>query len=201
MQKAIHMSQEAGEDLIKGIQSGNSKAFVRLYDDYFFSITYYTNGITGNWFEAENIAADTFEKVWLMRANFARFPDLMAFIYVTCRNSAYNYLRTTHHKNKKELFAGDLPMLSLEDLAADELDEETERAIVEVELLRKLHAEISLLTPKRRQILELYIQGLDMAQIAAEMGLSEEAVRNAKFKALKRLQKKLKDHPILLLVI
>jgi len=201
MQKAIHMSHEAGEDLIEGIRSGNSRAFVRLYDDYFFSMTYYTNGITGNWFEAENITADTFEKVWLMRTNFARFPDLMAFIYVTCRNSAYNYLRATHNKNKKEVPAGDFHLLSLEDLAADEVDEETEKAIIEVELLRKLHAEINLLTPKRRQILELYMQGLDMAQIAAEMGLSEEAVRNAKFKALKKLQKKLKDHPLLLLFI
>lgn len=201
MQRTVHLSEEAGEDLIRGIRAGSSRAFMRLYKDYFFAITYYTNGITGDWFEAENIAADTFEKVWLMRANFARFPDLMAFIYVTCRNSAYNYLRAAHNKNKKELSVGDFHMLSQQDLAADQLDDETEKAIVQVELLRKLHAEIGLLTPKRRQILELYMQGLDMAQIAAEMGLSEEAVRNAKFKALKRLQSKLKDHPILLVLL
>lgn len=185
--KAAHLSQEEEDALIKGIQDGAEWAFTRLYKDYFFSLAYYTDGIIKSWIDAEALVSETLEKVWLLRKRFTRLPDLIAFMFVTSRNASYDYLRANQTKQKRELLLSDLQVVPANSVENDE----TERAIIEMELLRKVHAEIEQLTPKRRQILDLFLNDLDTAEIATKMGLSEEAVRNAKFKAIRRLRDKL----------
>lgn len=186
---------------MKGINSGAEWAFTRLYNDYFFTLTYYTDGIISNWTDAKALVSETFEKVWLLRKNFERIADLIAFMYVTSRNAAYDYLRAKQTKRKRELLFGDLQDVEAANVERIDDNLETEEAIIEMELLRKVHAEIEHLTPKRREILDLFLKDLDTSEIAMEMGMSEEAVRNAKFKAIRRLRNKLGNASLLLLIL
>ena len=106
-QKAVRLSSEEGEELIAGIRAGRERAFVQLHAEFYFPTVYFTNNLISNWQEAESIVAETYEKVWLLRRNFNTIADLRAFMYVTCRNSAYNYLRDTAQQQKKEFCYSD----------------------------------------------------------------------------------------------
>jgi RNA polymerase sigma-70 factor (ECF subfamily) len=199
-QKAVHLSQEAGEELIAGIRAGRERAFVQLHTEFYFPTVWFTHGITGNWMESESIVSETYEKVWLLRRNFKTIADLRAFMYVTCRNSAYNYLRDIGRQQKKEMLTGDLDTTLHSSPGYSEIDNGTENGILREEMLQKMYEQIDLLTPRRRRILQLYMQQLDTAQIAAEMGISQEAVRKAKFKAIHRIRKNLEESGLLLLL-
>lgn len=198
-QKVEHLSDEEGASLIAGIHAGKERAFVQLKDKFYFPTVWFTHRLTGNWLESESIVSETLEKIYLLRKNFNTIADLRAFMIVTCRNSAYNYLRDLASQQKQEILTPDPGDLQARP-GHSEPDNETENGILRLEMLQKMHEQIGKLTPKRRQLLNLYMQGLDTTQIATEMGISQEAVRKAKFKAIHRIRKNLENSGVLLLL-
>jgi len=112
-----------------------------------------------------------------LRAGQLRDPHkLAAFIQGIARNIANNYLRSK---------SAEPPHQPISELAA-------EPAVAEIEDLRHeafVHEALRTLAPQDRQILSMaFVEGLKPGKIADRLGLTAEAARQRKSRALKRIE-------------
>lgn len=124
---------------------------------------------TNDWALAEDMASDIFYKAIDYSARNEQGPDsFSAWLYRIARNLIIDYYRA---RDKH-------PCVSWEDMAIlpsdDDLEAMTER-ISNVEMLQSV---LSRLTQEQAQVLVMrYQEGLSFAEIAAEMGKNEGAVK------------------------
>jgi len=76
----------------------------------------------------------------------------------------------------------------LSNAAADAPDRQVESAFESGEQRVALRQGLSLLSPRRRQVLEQYLGGASMSEIAARLEMTEEQVRQHKHRGLRSLQ-------------
>jgi RNA polymerase sigma factor (sigma-70 family) len=104
---------------------------------------------------------------------------LRAFVHGTLRNIANNYLRARFARPPEEPLDADLAAVR----ATDDVEQD--------ERIAFLHQSLARLAGVDRQILLLTtVEGLKPAEIALRLGLSAEAVRTRKSRALHRLMRR-----------
>ncbi|NII26113.1 sigma-70 family RNA polymerase sigma factor [Pseudoflavitalea sp. X16] len=187
-------------DLLSGLILNHTPAFSQFYTETKFPFIYFTHEKLGDWHESEIIVDNVFVKLWEMssaekKEKFDHLFALKKYMYTACTNAVNDRFRV----KQKLIPVGDVEE-KFGNISVPSTGELREAQIIEVELLKKLHREIAQLTPDRRKIFHLHMEGLNTAQIAAEMGMSEVAVRNAKFKGLQVLRKKLLPGELALLL-
>ena len=186
------MSEESHieEAIVEGIKNGDQRAFGQFFQDYWQTLYYFVYRLIRNPTESHAIATDTFSKVWKLRANFDRYSSMRAFLYVTARNSAYDYLRyEANRKKNQELLPGDL-----DDLASTQTDNSPGALndIIQAELLQAAYKELASLPEQRKRVLTLFfIEDQTTEEVAEQLGISTDLVRNIKAQALKQLRNKM----------
>lgn len=174
------------------ILQGNEQAFTLFYKVYAERFFYYCTRFISNDDEAKNIVDEKFTAVWEKRANFNTVSDLRAYMYVALRNACYDYLKHTQHDTQGE------PQGTLNATAEESVD----HRIVRTELMKALYDRIQQLSPQKREVMELlYFQDLTIAQAALKMGITEDAVRQNKHRALTELRSKAIADKLLLLFL
>jgi RNA polymerase sigma factor (sigma-70 family) len=133
-----------------------------------------TRYLKKNWHnssEIEDFRQDIYERV--LEAAEATIPDrTRAFVFLTARNLLIDRLR-------KESVVSIEAVAELEslDVATDEPG--PERSVFARDLLRRLQSALEQLPPRCREAVVLKrIEGLTQREIAARMGISEQAVAN-----------------------
>jgi RNA polymerase sigma-70 factor (family 1) len=168
-------------DLIIGFQNGDEKAFSQLYDLYYGPIYYFILRILDNNSEAQEITADTFLKLWKLRANFESVENVKAFLYITAKNASLNVIkqRKEHSRRHQEF-----NYLLSQDAEGPSMQDE-----IKGEVLKEVLKEIENLPQQCRRILQFsFIRGLKNMEIADEMGLTLQTVKNQKTRGLKMLK-------------
>ncbi|WP_353129205.1 RNA polymerase sigma factor [Parapedobacter pyrenivorans] len=165
-------------------KTGISKhTFNIIFERYYRSICYFVFQLTKNEQQAEDIAAECFQKVWINRANFQEQPSIKAFLYKSAKNSALNYLKS----------------LKVRSTAHDEilyLSEHTEdfilAKIMKAQLLAQIYDKVEEMPQKIKVVFNLiYQDGLSTREISEKLNTSEQNVRNAKTRALNLIKKSL----------
>lgn len=168
-------------DLIAAFQGGCEKAFSQIYDTFYGPIYYFTLRILDNDGEAQEVTADTFYKLWKLRANFETMENMKAFLYVTSRNASLNVIRQRKEYNRR-----------YEDLnyfLAQHADGPSMQDEVKAEVLKQVLEEIENLPQQCRRILQFsFIRGLKNNEIADQMGLTLQTVKNQKTRGLRMLK-------------
>ena len=89
--KLIHdLCQEGGED---------KDAFERLFHRYYPMVLNFVKGIVKNYVVAEDIAQNTFVKLWLNRFSLQPGLSLKNYLCVLSRNESINFLRSAKEHN------------------------------------------------------------------------------------------------------
>ena len=89
--KLIHdLCQEGGED---------KDAFERLFHRYYPMVLNFVKGIVKNYVVAEDIAQNTFVKLWLNRFSLQPGLSLKNYLCVLSRNESINFLRSGKEHN------------------------------------------------------------------------------------------------------
>lgn len=141
---------------------------------------------------AQDIAQETFIKIWEHRGSFGHFGALRKFMYVTARNSGLNAVRDRQRAEKR---AEQFEMLKQEDdrFAMDE--------IIYAELMADIHKAVAALPAKMKEVFLLaYVERCSNQEIADRLQLSQQTVRNQKSRALKLVQQRLGGEKYLLLI-
>lgn len=189
----------SNEDLILQLRAGNQLALKQLHTDYEVRLLYFVNRLVQHLPDSEEIVSEVFMKCWLLRANFETIENVTAFLYVSCRNAAYDCLRRQSGKKGRL----EVPTEHLPDQPADSEGQSILHQLIETELLHQIFEQIEALPPMRKKVLQLtYIEGLTTKEVAKILNLNEQNVRNTKIQALEQLRNLvIKRHIISLLPV
>lgn len=132
--------------------------------------------------DIEDIAASSLAKLWKYRDKFdSTKGDFNGWFYVILRNTALDFLRRRRPKQEETLRI--VPMT------------EASNSLNEQEKLSALEKAILVLSPREQQVLlPLFNRsGVSVGQLGEELSLSSGAVRQLRFRALRKLESALRS--------
>ncbi|HEY9259314.1 RNA polymerase sigma-70 factor [Chitinophaga sp.] len=167
------------------LKEGNKESYYYLIRVHAPVLYKYAEGLIFDSAAAEDIVEDVFVRLWQKHTVFDDLDEVKKFLYVAVRNACLNFKRDKERERKKfEIFTS----MSAEDIGIDE--------IIYAELMADVRKAIDGLPPKMREVFILgYINQLSNYEIAAQLGLSYQTVRNQKTKALTIIRGMLKTQP------
>lgn len=167
------------------------EGFRKLYDACYESLAVYAVRMTANSEAAEDIVQSVFVDLWERSDEIDDDIDIRAFLYMSVRNRALDFIR---HQKVKWRYAG---MLSGIPEGTDNSDDDDEFFTAEV--YQRLFNAIDELSPRQRDIFSMYMSGKKNHDIADAMGIAEETVRVHKLRAIQSLRKRLGANELLLM--
>ncbi len=141
---------------------------------------------------SEEIAQDTFIKIWEKREELVNIDSLAAWLFSVTKNKAFNHLKQITARDIREgIYAGE---------AIGSLNGEAE--IHYRELKRLVASMVDQLPSQRRLIYKMKMeQGLNNDDIGSRLNLSPNTVKNQLNKSLQTLKELLSGHLSLFLVM
>lgn len=168
------------EDCYNRLRAGDEFAYRHLIGVYGPVLCRYADRMIMNSAAAEDIVTEVLVKVWEKRETFDSFSNVKRFFYVAARNAALQYIRDRQREQRKfeafnEVNAG---------VVVDE--------VIYAEMMAELQKAIAALPAKMKEVFILgYVHQLTNQEIALQLNLSDQTVRNQKTKALTILRNKL----------
>lgn len=162
------------------IKQGDRLAFRALYDAYAPLLYDLGFRLLRDTAAAEELVQDCFVKVWSTRAEIQEDRDLWPLIYVMAKRLCFNQLRHARVTRKYLVEVTDVQVNDVEQrLDVRELESHLEHSIE------------SLPEQQKRALRLSRLEGYSHQQIAVEMGISPNTVKNHITQALKNLRKTL----------
>lgn len=181
------------QELLEEVAGGNESAFKLLYEKYAGKV--YTMGMNylKSPFLAQDAVQEVFVKVWKNRQQLTTLNSFPAWLTTITRNQLINDLQRM------------VPMDSLEAIHPDVIDYHQASTGNELdfrELEKVIKIGIDGFSPRQQQIYKLSREeGLSHKQIAAQLNISYDMVREHMSNALKNLRKFLENHYTHLLLL
>jgi len=163
---------------IDRFRKGDRDEFRWIYNKYYDALYIFVYRIVKKETEAEDILSDSFIKLWRLRERFDSLDKIRNSLYLICKNASIDHLRHV----QKELKA-------LNWLEKPENDIENRNEKITAEVLAELAKKIELLPDKCQKIVKLiYYNNLSTAEVAIQMGISNQNVLNQKARAIQILR-------------
>ncbi|SFM62781.1 RNA polymerase sigma-70 factor, ECF subfamily [Chitinophaga sp. YR627] len=168
------------DELLTAIAANDTAAYSHLYDVYYNTLVYFSLSIIQDQHQAEDIATESLLKLWQSPNRFESIGKLRAYLFTLARNASLNYLKHLRVREKR----------SLEISEQEQHDDNSIASLMaESELMRLIYQEIARLPDNYRQIVELlYLQDMPSADVAAQLDISMENLRQRKARAIKELK-------------
>lgn len=168
-------------------------SFKRLFDSYKNRVYGYVLAIAHSPYAAEEISQEIFIKLWLCRDLLQKVENLDGYIFTIARNRTLNYLRKAAYDTRV--------LRELQELASPQHNNVEERQVV-MENDQLLRDALSELSPQRRLVFQLSRdRGLNHEQIAEQLHLSRNTVKNHMVEALRFIRRYLGQHGSVLVLI
>lgn len=167
-------------------------SYTVYFNKYYKMVYYYCNRmLKGDEDMAKDIISSVFAKLW---DNMHRLePDregiktsnVKAFLYICAKNELYNVFQT--RKRRRTVNVEILPE------EYHPLDEDMpDFDIINVEVIKFIHASIPTLPPQRGKVMKLLFQGFNSTEIANKCNCTRKTVLNQKLTAIAELKKLIK---------
>ena len=177
MSPEILIDKQAFSMLQRGIERG-LKYYYKKYDT---ALIYFAQRITSSESAAEDLVSESFIKLWQNRETLLHHGAVKSYLYQIVRNGAIDFVRSKKRENIHLQNIVHLHPFSEEAVTSFEISAETHRLIYQA--IENLPLRCGLVFRK------FYIEGKTLPQIAAELHLSINTVRNQKAQALAILRK------------
>lgn len=175
----------------EAINLSERKVFELTYQSYYHPLRFYATKYIGS--DAEDIIENLFIKLWHKQHEFESPLHLKAFLYRATRNACLNHIKS----NKRQvLFSEELA----EDIPIDEQDHLN--LIIQAEIRAEIYRAVYQLPAQCSKVIAMsFLENFSNAEIASELNLSEQTVKNLKVMGLKLLKAKLSGRAFTLLVL
>lgn len=161
-------------------RNGNESGLNFFFNQHYKSLYFFSIRIVQDEQEAQDIVSESLVKLWERHSDFNSAQSIKAFLYLSCRNSCLDYLK--HLKVRSAVQETYLRHI-------EQGEEIILNQIIKTEVFDILNREIELLPEKCREIFKLiYLDNKKTDEIATELGLSVQTVRNQKTKAIELLR-------------
>lgn len=172
------------KEIFLRISQGDEAAFTEMFFHYTARIHPFINKMTHSEEVTEEIVQDVFVSLWKSREKLPEINNYTAYIFTIASNRTFNYLKSKAREVKR------LQELAKEAKDFTNVTEETIDGNESRDLINKL---VSRLTPQKKLIYQLTRdQGLTHDEIAVQLNISRNTVKNHLVETLKYLRKNLK---------
>lgn len=187
MKKAFtHKDEIKLQALLEELKEGSNAAYREFETLFRADLEYFVYRLINDKNDARMIVVENLGKMYQLRNGFNTVSDLKSFLYVSCRNSAYDYLRSLKYKRKNEVLVED--MEEHIDLSEQDKVAQAETEAIRTELYRTMYEQINLLAPRQQSVMRLVLKGKKTAEIAESLDLKETLVRQLKSRAIKTIR-------------
>lgn len=181
-------------ELLKAVAAGELEAFRELYDRYIQQVYAYSYFLTRSNEQSEDLSQELFTKIWTKRNELARLDNFDAWLTTLVRNQAYNYLR------KNALEQRHLKQLYQQQPTSESTG--TEAVVIGKEYAKLYEEAIENLPPQQKKVFLLSRkEGLKHEEIASNMGISLNTVKNHMKAALFSIRTHLKAYLSTLIIL
>jgi RNA polymerase sigma-70 factor (family 1) len=186
-------NQTLAPTVLTAFRNGDHAAFREVFNTFYNPLFYFINKLIDNDQEAEDIAVNTFHKLFKRSAAFETHANIKAFLFITARNNSFDYLRFRKvYKEKQQSY--------IEAMKDDTMFQYEYN--IDDDLIEKVLAAIEKLPNECKRIFKmLYFEELTPAEVAEILQISVSTVYNHKSHALKVLRISLPDRPLALALI
>ncbi|GEP97609.1 DNA-directed RNA polymerase sigma-70 factor [Chitinophaga cymbidii] len=179
-----HHTTDNEKYLLQQVAEGHAAAFALLVDLFWKRVYGSTLALTKSPQTAEELTQDIFLKIWEQRTSLPQVENFGVYIYVIGRNQVISAMR-----KKVMAIVPDMPGDLVEEMSSPDLQLELK------ETSGLIYAGIEALSPVRRKIFKMSrINGLTYDEIATELGISKNTVKEHVVLALGFLRRYLQDH-------
>lgn len=177
----LHSSSE--NLLIERLRLGDEEAFEAIYNQYAESLLIFAESKLYSLEESRDVIQELFLSIWLRRAELRIQSSLKSYLYAMAKNRVIDQIR---RNMLKEGYAENMRQISP---AFQSLEDE----LYARELSSNLDLELSRLPDTTREVFRLSRkEGKSNKEIAEQLNLSEQTVKNNISKALKHLRNTLR---------
>lgn len=169
--------------LLSRLRVGDRSALETLLDLYWTALVTYAARLLGSWDAAEDVAQETFVRIWERREDWEAAGSVSALLYRIARNNALDKRKIRHR------YSACLQRLTSDCRIVPTPADQIQMA----ELEAALGAAVEALPERRRETFLLArVDGLSCREIAEVMGLSPQTVSNQLSAALRELRQALR---------
>ncbi|PWG81515.1 RNA polymerase sigma factor [Pararcticibacter amylolyticus] len=182
--------EETAQDtlLLQRISEGDEKAFAALFYQYLPVLMPFVSRFTKCEYGTEEVIQNTFIRVWMNREKLERVNNIKAWLYRYASNESLNYLRSSGSRKNTEYITHCSDAFTLH-------SECTSQHINLNEVRHLVAQAVGCLSEQRRKI---YImsrnEDLSIPEIAAQLGISPNTVKNTLVASLKSVRQYLSLH-------
>lgn len=179
-------------DFMDAFRSGDLRSLRFVHQLHYQPLCLFASKLIQQSDEAEDMVAEVFVKLWMRHSHFGSLQNIKAFLYISVRNTCFNYLKKIQRSNvvKKAVSC-----------TAELYEEPVSISLIKSETLSAVHREVDLLPTQCRIIFKmLYVDGLKSQDIANKLGLSIHTVRAQRARGLQLIKKKVKSKSLSLAV-
>ena len=180
--------------LVEELKHNSYKAFTRLYNSYLPHLYGFIFEALKSHAQTADITQETFIRIWENRTMIHPELSFKSFIFTIAHNLVISEYRK--QINRPELIDY-IEFTNNSNL----IDDSTQHKIDLDEFISRLEKAKQQLPPRQKEIFELIKEhGMTSTQVAEQLGISEQVVRNQLSVSLKTLKKALNDSLILFLL-
>ena len=162
------------------INLADPQVFNAIWGQYQTSLFYLAFAFLQNQQEAEDVATESFIKLWNNRSQFTSALSVRSWLRTTTRNASLNLLKQQKARQNR-----------LSEIAKllNEAEEQWNQEDILAQLLQTIYKEIEALPPKSREVFKLrYLKGMTNKEIANQIGIHHQSVRDHLVRAFKTLR-------------
>lgn len=164
--------------------------FEEIFKAYYAPLCYYAKSIVGDYF-FEDLVSAVFTNLYEKKVKFNNIDQFLAYIYKAVKNSCLDHIKLDKRRGERE---------SHYIVEAEEITDNDLFTIVQNEVWAETYRELKALPSQCQKVISLgYFEGLSNIQIANELNISLQTVKNHKYRALKLLKEKLIKLTIILI--
>ena len=173
--------QKVSSNLLERFQEGSEEAFNELYQYYKGPAVRFCNSILKDIDESENIIQEVFIKIWDRKHAINLELNFTSYLFTIIKNRIFDYLKEIKKKESlKEKY-----WKHIVEHAQSDKELQEERII-------KIQDAIEDLSEKRKKIIKLnYEEGKSYEEIANELNISINTVKNQLVKAKQVIRRRL----------
>ena len=175
--------------LLQAFTEGEEPALNSVFNQLYPSLCYYAFSITNNQSVADEIAEDSFVKIWQRRRMFEKFKQLKSYLYSTVHNDSINWLKKNNRRIRKDQNYSDHNRT----VEPDRLE-----LMIASETFQQIFSALDLLPPQCRKVITMiFLEGKKVREVAEELKVSPGTVKTHKARGILLLKKQI---PTLLLL-
>lgn len=187
------METDIIKSYIKELRNDSHKAFNAIYDMYSDKLYAFALAHTRSKQMSEDLVQDTFLKLWKIRKTINTEGSLQSLLFKISKNKMIDMFRTQINKVEFELY-----LSHMEENSNAEI--EVERWLYFDDFNKALQLSKEQLSERQLEIFEMSREeGKSIEEIASELNLSEQTVKNQISSSLKKIRSQISKYSICML--